>query len=58
VTAITYAAPPHCYCSVTPGEIREFGIKKVEMYPLPPPPSTSAAVVWRKNLVTAMRSVV
>jgi hypothetical protein len=38
VTAITYAVPPHCYCSVTPGEIREFGIKEWKCTPSPPPP--------------------
>jgi hypothetical protein len=32
-------------------------VKKEKRTPSPPTPSTSAAVVWGKNWVTAMKSV-
>jgi hypothetical protein len=35
VTAITNAWPQPCYCTVTPGEIREFSIENGQAYPLP-----------------------
>jgi hypothetical protein len=38
VSAITSGEPQTCYCSFTPGEIREFGVRRAAIFFGDPPP--------------------